>query len=241
MNLLERVAQTKSRIHALEGLKERAARASEFEQRAQTVCNIARGLDMLCLPATVLKQAGIEVPQLDQLLLIVLRTKAQQLKEDYARDPSSILNPFPEQDFRQVFVTPCNAFKQKAETALSEAWSGWVRSKMPAIDQEVLNVLAGVNALSRAVASIQALLTLIGDQSGTLPTSVEDVKAVLALCAQTNQAWHELAGEGIAPEILAFLRAAGSGVGAPYDLLTPSILAWLDAHHLRRVLRVRLG
>lgn len=240
MSLFERVAYTRERIYSLQALKERAARASEFEHRAQGLAGIASALDTLCLPAAVLKQAGIDV-QLDQTLLTALRLKAEQLTEAYMQDHSSILNPFPDQDFRHVFVTPCTAFKQRTETALKEAWSGWVHSRMPAIDPEVLNVLAGVNALSKTVAGIQTLLSLIGRYAVVLPQSEDDVTQVLAMCAQANQAWHELAGDGIAPEILTFLRAAGSALGAPYDLLTPSILEWLDAHKLRRVLRIRVG
>jgi hypothetical protein len=241
MSLLERVTHTRERIHALQALKERAVRASEFEQRAQTLGGIAGALDTLCQPAAVLKQAGIDVAQLDQALLAALRTKAEQLREAYARDRSSILSPFPDQDFRHVFVTPCTAFQQRTEAALRDAWSGWVRSRMPAIDQEMLSVLSGVNALSRTVTNIQALLGLVSRHAAVLPQSADDVKQVLALCDQANQAWHELAGDGIAPEILIFLRVAGSGIGASYDLLTPSILEWLDAHNLRRVLRIRLG
>lgn len=241
MSLLERVAHTRERIHALQALKERAERASEFEQRAQALGGIASGFDALCSPAVVLKRAGIDVPQLDQIILATLRTKAAQLKESYERNRSSVLNPFPEQDFRHVFVTPCNSLKQKTEAAFKQAWSDWVRDRMPAIDREVLSVLAEVSVLSSTVADIQALISNIGRHATTLPANADDVKEVEALSVLANQAWHDLAGDGIDQETLAFLRAAGSGIGAPYDLLTPSILEWLDAHKLRRVLRVRLG
>jgi hypothetical protein len=111
---------------------------------------------------------------------------------------------------------------------------------MPPIDHEVLSVLADVSALRTAVTRIQAVLALINRYANALPQSVGDVQQVLTQCAQAEQAWRELAGDGIAPDVLAFLRAAG-GAGASYEQLTPSILVWLDAHNLRRVLRVRLG
>jgi hypothetical protein len=241
VNLFERVAHTRQRIHDLRALKERAARASEFEQRAQTLRGIASGLGTISTPATVMHQAGIDVSQLDRVSLVGIQIKAEQLKDFYEKDRNSILNPFPDQDFRQVFLAPCSALKQKTETALKEAWSIWVRGKRPAIDQEVLNVLAGVNALSRTVVSIQELLSQIARHASALPTNAEDVKEVIDSCAQADQAWHALAGDGIAPEILTFLRAAGSGIGAQYDLLTPSVLEWLDAHKLRHLLRIRLG
>lgn len=241
MSLLEQVAHARQRIHDLQALKERVARASEFEQRASTLSSIVTTLTPLCLPVSVLQQAGVDVPELDQALLGALRAKAADMRADYAQDRSKILAPFPGQDVKHVFVNPCTSFKQKTETALKSAWSHWVRSKMPAIDQEVLNVLVEVSALRTTVTRIQGLLTLIDRYANALPQSANDVQQVLTLSGQAEQAWHALAGDGIASDVLAFLRAAGGGSGAPYELLTPSILAWLDAHNLRHVLRIRLG
>lgn len=241
MSLLERIELSRERIGALQSLKQRAEQAAEFEQRAKTLAGLASELDPLCAPAAVLHQAGIAIPQLDGDLLAALRSRAVRLKEGYAQDRSSILIPFPDEDFRFVFLTPCATFKRKTEAALADAWSGWVHGKTPAIDHEVLRVLSGVGALSVAVTRIQALLGLLGRYAAGLPKSADDVKQVTALCSQVDLAWYELAGDGIAPDVLTFLRSAGSGIGASYEQLTPSILEWLDEHNLRRVLRVRLG
>ncbi|QKY02430.1 hypothetical protein G3257_09335 [Janthinobacterium lividum] len=241
MSLLERVEHTRERIRALKSMKERAAQASKFEQRATTLGGIASALNTLCAPVAALTQAGVDVPQLDHALLGALRKKSIQLIEGYTQDRSSILSPFAGEDFRHVFVTPCGTFKQRSETALKDAWSGWVRTQTPTIDQEVLSVLSRVSALHETVTGIQALLGQISRLADTLPLNVLDVEEVSALCTQADHAWHELAGDGIAPDVLAFLRAAGSVVGASYDQLTPSILEWIDAHNLRRVLKIRLN
>jgi hypothetical protein len=241
MGLLEQVDHLRERIHALQSLKKRAEKATDFEQRAETLAGIVEGFDTLCTPAQVLVEADIEISPIDQVILRTLRAKVEHLSDSYARDRSSILSPFPEQDFRQVFVVPCNTFNQKTEKALRESWSHWVRARMPVIDQEVLNVLAGVDALTTSVASIQALLKSIERHTSVLPESADVVKEVLASCAQAKQAWQDLAGDGVGLDILEFLRAGGSETGAPYDSLKPSVLAWLDEHNLRHVLRIRLG
>lgn len=241
MSLFEQVARTRQRIHDLQALEQRAARASEFEQRANTLGGLVTTLRPLCVPVVVLQQAGIEVPELDHALLGALRSKAAEMKAAYAQDRSTILTPFPGHDFKYVFVSPCGALRQKTETALRNAWSNWVRAQMPAIDDEVLKVLFDVNALRTAVTRVQGLLALIQRYATTLPQSAHDVQQVGALCTQAEEAWRALAGDGIAPDVLAFLRAAGAGNGAAYEVLTPSVLAWLDAHDLRRVLRIRLG
>lgn len=240
MSLLEQVARTKQRIYDLQALERRAARAAEFEQRATTLGAIVTTLKPLCVPVAVLKQAGIDVPELDEALLGALRSKAADMRAAYAQDRSTMLMPFPGQDFKYVFVNPCTTFRQKAETALRNAWSQWVHIKAPAIDQEVLKVLYNVNALRITVTRIQAVLAQIDRHANALPQSVDDVQQVLRQCAQAEKAWHELAGDGIEPDVLAFLRAAGS-TGATYEQFTPSILAWLDSHNLRHVLRIRLG
>lgn len=240
MSLLEQHALTRQRIHDLQALKARAAQAADFEQRATMLGGLVTTLTPLCLPVAVLQQASIDVPELDHDLLGALRAKAADMKAAYAQDRSTILTPFPGHDFRHVFINPCGAFRQKAETALKNAWFNWVHAKMPPIDQEVLSVLADVSALRTTVTRIQAVLGLISRYANALPQSVGDVQQVLTQCAQAEQTWHELAGDGIAPDVLNFLRAAG-GTGASYEQLTPSILAWLDAHNLRRVLRIRLS
>jgi hypothetical protein len=241
MSLLERVELARGRIDALQSLKQRADQAADFEQRAKVLAVLAAELEAVRVPAAVLDQAGIAVAPADEKLLAPLRARASLLKDGYALDRSAILAPFPGEDFRFVFLTPCNAFRQKAEAALHRAWSGWVQSKTPAIDHEVLRVLSTVSALSTTVTRIQAQLALIGRHEAVLPRDAGGVQYVKELCAQVNEAWHELAGDGIAEDVLGFLRTAGSSVGASFDALTPSIIKWLDEHNLRRVLRVRLG
>lgn len=241
MSLLERVELAKGRIDALRSLKQRADQAADFEQRAKVLTVLAAELEAVRAPAAVLEQAGIAAAPADEKLLAPLRARAGLLKDGYAQDRSSIIAPFPGEDFRYVFLAPCNAFRQKAEAALHGAWSGWVQRNTPAIDQEVLRVLSTVSALSTTVTRIQAQLALIDRHAAVLPRDAADVEYVRELCAQANEAWHALAGDGIAPNVLAFLRNAGSSTGASHDALTPSILQWLDDHNLRRVLRVRLG
>lgn len=240
MSLLEQVAHTRQRIHDLRALRERAAQAADFEQRATTLGELVTILKPLCLPVAVLKHAMIDVPELDQALFGALRTKANDMMVAFAQDRSTILTPFPGQDFKYVFVNPCGTLRQRTEAALKNAWSRWVLAKMPAIDPEVLSVLSDVSALRNAVAHIQEVLSLISRYANALPQSANDVQQVLIQCTEAERAWRELAGDGIAPDVLAFLRAAG-GTGAFYEQLTPSILSWLDTHNLRRVLRVRLG
>ena len=240
MSLLERVELTSGRIESLQSLKDLAAQAAEFEQRAKTLEGLANEFEELRVPAAVLEEVGIEV-SLDAKLLGALHSKAVLLKDGYTRERNFILTPFPGEDFRFVFVNPCVSFKKKTKAALHDAWLGWVQKNTPAIDHDVLQVLSTINALGTAVASIQAVLGVIHRLATILPQSVNEARQVVALCSQVNEAWHQLAGDGIAQEVLAFLRAAGGSVGATYDLLTPSILEWLDEHNLRHVLRIRLG
>lgn len=241
MGLLERVEQLMGRIHALKSLKERAERAEDFESRAQTLSEISQGFETLRASAQVLIEAGIELSQIDQGECSTLKAKAEQLRDSYEIDRASILFPFPDQDFRQVFVGPCNTFKKNAEQRLKALWSNWLVARMLVIDQEVLNVLGGVDALSTNVVNIQKLLISINERAASLPSSTDKVREAEASCTEVNQVWQELAGDGIAPEVLQFLRAAGSDTGASYDLFQPSILDWIDTHNLRHVLRIRLG
>lgn len=241
MSLLERVELAKGRIDALQSLKQRADQAANFEKRAQVLAGLAGELKAVRGTVTVLAEAGIAVALADEKSLAPLRARARLLKDGYAQDRSTILAPFPKEDFRFVFVTPCAAFRQKADAAVRSAWSDWVQSNTPAIDQDVLRVLCTVSALSTTVTQIQGQLEQTRHHAALLPQSVQDVQSVRQLCTQARQAWHVLAGDGIAADVLDFLRSAGSSTGASHDALTPSILQWLDDHKLLDLLRIRLG
>lgn len=240
MSLLERVELSIRRIDSLKSLKQLATQAADFEHRATTLAALANELDELRAPAKVLKKVGIDLA-VDGKLLSALRSRANLLRNGYTQDRNFILSPFPGEDFRFVFVNSCTTFKKKTEVSLRDAWSGWVKKNTPAIDQDVLSVLSTISVLSATVANIQAEIGVINRAANVLPRDEGDAKQVAAFSSQVNNAWHQLAGEGVAPDVLAFLRAAGSSLGATYELLTPSILEWLDKHNLRHVLRVRLG
>jgi hypothetical protein len=130
---------------------------------------------------------------------------------------------------------------QKVKAALLAAWGNWSRANIPDIDKDVLEILAGIIALSDSVATVRNLKAKAETVCASLPGGVDDLERLRKLCEEISAVWHNLAGEGIPADVLIFLRSAGNREGAKFDLLTSEVLAWLAVHGLRDALRIRMG
>ena len=152
-----------------------------------------------------------------------------------------MLEPFPNEDARFVFIQPLRQLPNKVDTAMREVWANWVRSHLPQLDVEVLEILGAIAALRQPVGQILSLRREANQCCAVLPEGGDDIEHALRLCARIREEWFSLAGEGIPQEVMTFLRDAGSPSGAAYSLLTAGVMEWLNQHGLKQALRVRMG
>jgi hypothetical protein len=241
VNLLERTQFFAERVTAIAGLRERAGKAGTIEQRAASLQAISSELSQLQGPIQIVEDRSIKIPDLDRKLLESLRARASSLKDRFATDKGSMLEPFPGEDFRYVFVTPLTQCSKKSRAALQSAWEDWATGSLPKIDDEVLAILSEIPALKSPVANIRNLRGQARELCSELPNSPDTVEALTRLAQEIASSWQSLAGDGIAPSVLTFLRAAGSPQGAAYELLTDDVFHWLSEHGLSQTLRIRLG
>lgn len=241
MNLHERSKQLSEKITALIGLKKRSVFAGEIEKRATTLDALSNGLQPLIDVAQVLAQHGIPVYALDRKLLFALRAKTADLQLRFAADKAAIQNPFPDQDFRFCFEQPLKKCAESSKAGLTSAWAHWANGLLPKLDEEVLFILAAIPALQRQVGHIKMLRLRAAEIVAVLPRSNEPIAEITAIAQEIATEWQGLAGDGIAPRVLDFLRAAGGQDGAGYDLLTPEVLGWLSDNGLVRSLRIHMG
>ncbi|MDI9641477.1 hypothetical protein QM565_37965 [Geitlerinema splendidum] len=109
---------------------------------------------------------------------------------------------------------------------------------MPSTNNEMLNLLAEVEAFETTVQRIKRLDLQI--QQVEFPNSSEDFERVDQLIDLLRQSWNSLSSDDEVPEaVLSFLKAAANR-GAPIDLLTPDVKDWLTRHGIAGSLRIRL-
>lgn len=241
MNLLERSNSLLRDIGTLEGLRKRAEQANDFERRANDLTAPAHEFQKLDFTIDVAARHSIAVPALDRGLIGSLHQRIADIQVRYAEDKTIVLDPFPNENVKYVLIQPLQQLPTKASSALLNAWQAWARQLLPSIDTEVLDILGGIASLKGSVDTVRALRREADMACGCLPTSDDDINHVKQLADSIRTAWHNLAGEGVPTDVLAFLRAAGSRDGASFNILTTTILDWLTTHGLQDSLRVRMG
>lgn len=241
MNLLERAKSLSLEIQAIDALKKRADQAVLFEKRAKDLAAPVDELSNLEEAVRVIASLHIPAPLIDRSLVGSLRDRIVDLRSRYSSDKNVVLDPFPGEDVRWVLNQPLSQLSQKVKAALLAAWGNWSRANIPDIDKDVLEILAGIIALSDSVATVRNLKAKAETVCASLPGGVDDLERLRKLCEEISAVWHNLAGEGIPADVLIFLRSAGNREGAKFDLLTSEVLAWLAVHGLRDALRIRMG
>jgi len=241
MNLLKRSRTLAADVAALVDLRERAKHAELIEQRANSLVAKATELAGLQAAVQVLSGEQIAVHALDRSLVAGMRTQTADLQRRFAQDKSVMREPFPGEDFRYFYLASVAKCATSGRAALADAWRDWGERQLPRVDDEVLGILGQLPALKDAVARIREKRTLALKSVATLPDAPAAVLMLTSLASDIRTQWQNLAGDGIAAPVLAFLRAAGGQDGAPYALLTDEVLRWLNEHRLAQSLRVRIG
>lgn len=241
MNLLEHAKSLSIEIQVIDGLKKRASQAVLFEKRAKDLSNPAEELSTLEGAVGVIANLAIPTPLIDRSLIEGLRNRIYDLQNRYAIDKNVVLDPFPGEEVRYVLNQPLSLVSQRVKASLLSAWRNWSSSKVPDIDKDVLDILAGIIALRDSVTTVRSLKAKAEAICGSLPEVDGDVENLKKLCDEISGLWHNLAGEGHTFRCSSILRSAGNRDGTPFELLTKDVLDWLVVHNLRGALRIRMG
>jgi hypothetical protein len=241
MSLLGRAQRLSEDIREISALKKRAEHAAVVEKRANDLTFPADELKKLESTIHVIASLGPSVPLSEGGLIGTLRNRIADLSTRYATDRNAILDPFPGEDVRYVLNQPLASLPKKVEKALLAAWESWSKKNIPEIDDEVLDILAGITALRATASNVRSLKANAKEICTSLPNGADDLDRLKRLCEQMSDTWHNLTGDGIPKDVLVFLRAAGSREGAFFDTLTTEVLDWITSHGLHESLRIRMG
>lgn len=239
--LFDRIESARQQATVLVKRRGEKDQAKRFEDRGQQLRGPAAQLKAVALHATVLKHAGVAINTLDADQLARWKARLQGLLDEFERDPSSILDPAPGEDARKVLLEPLKQLPSDVANTLIQEWQSWLREQAPAIPSELLDVLSVVPSLGPAVREIRSADAAVRVAGKSLPNDSGAVDAIKATASRLQALWDQLSSGGIPEEVVIFLRAAGQRDGAPYALLTPDVLRWMQQHDLLITLKIRLA
>ncbi|ALF54915.1 hypothetical protein ACX27_22145 [Nostoc piscinale CENA21] len=130
-----------------------------------------------------------------------------------------------------------DSLKTTLEQQLSEAWKSYRDQQMPSTKNEILNLLAKVEAFKHTVLQIQIIDGEI--KNVTYPKNNAEFAIYERKIEQLKYYWNTLSSDEVPEAVLHFLRAAANQ-GAPLNLLTPEVQDWINQHGISDSLKIRL-
>lgn len=215
-------------------LKKYANNLQGFQSRQTQIAQAVADIRPLVSALKAFRQRGIADFDLNQkadtLLSIIVATETKfQENPEWIIDQTSF-------NYR-TFKANVESLKNSLRQQLSQAWKSYLAQHMPSTNNEMLNLLAEVEAFKATVQRIQRLDLQI--QQVEFPNSSEDFERVDQLIDLLRQSWNSLSSDEVPEAVLSFLKAAAN-LGAPIDLLTPDVKDWLTRHRIAGSLRIRL-
>lgn len=137
------------------------------------------------------------------------------------------------------FQSGIDSLKATLSQQLLQAWNNYLGRHLPSTNPEILDLLSRIDDFKVTVQKIRHLNGLI--KRDEFPKSQEEFNNTELLIQQLIDAWDSLNASEFPDAVLRFLKASASQEGAPINLLTAEVQAWLTDHHkIAEGLRIRL-
>ncbi|MEH2380424.1 MAG: hypothetical protein V7K27_16315 [Nostoc sp.] len=127
--------------------------------------------------------------------------------------------------------------KNTLEQQLSKYWQRYRDQKMPSTNNEILNLLAKVEAFKQTVLQIQDIEKYL--KNIRYPKNNADFAICELKIEQLKYSWKSLKSDDFPEAVSHFLQAV-SEQGAPLNLLTPEVQDWINQHGISDSLKIRL-
>ncbi|MHC5916394.1 MAG: hypothetical protein ACYTXE_36660 [Nostoc sp.] len=127
--------------------------------------------------------------------------------------------------------------KATLEQQLSESWKSYRDQQMPSTNNEILNLLAKVEAFKNTVRDIQIIDREI--KNVIYPKNNAEFAVYERKIEQLKYYWNSLSSDEVPEAVLHFLRAAANQ-GAPLNFLTSEVQDWINQHGISDSFKIRL-
>jgi hypothetical protein len=221
-------------------LKEHAARrtaeerARHLQERIEEVGKARDGLNIVAVPAAVLRRAGrlssneVRAPAKLLEALVTLRQRALDV------EPEKFASVKEYKRWRDLVATHTTTVAERA----ADAWKG-VKADFPSVEKKILEEIAEIPGQKVAVTRALEIHARLRTEARDLPVSDATYERVLAIAKELQEALNGLDDKHFPPAVRAFLRAVVSPSGAAPTALTAEVRAWLDAQNMGDRIRLR--
>lgn len=138
-----------------------------------------------------------------------------------------------------VFRGSLKSLDSALEKYISDSW-GLYTDKARHINPQVLEGLGAIPIFASIVQKVKILTIQIENRRRELPTSDAAFDRFDRLVREAETAWEEIGSTELPEQVEAFLRSAGSREGAPLDLLTREVVAWLSQKGINTSFRIHM-
>ncbi|RKH43188.1 hypothetical protein D7Y23_29800 [Corallococcus sp. AB050B] len=230
----ERIRQLPQLIETRAQLKKQSDQLGVFTSRRKQIEELQVRLQRFSAAAALLSREGIGMSSVGTAesigrLVVEFRTA-------YAAAPDTALaKSFTQMQEKMIRVL------DPLEKAQAEAWTAYATEKLRTLPQELLSILQKIPAFAPTVNEVRSRAAALAQKSRMLPRSAEEFAAFHRAIEDIDAAWRKLGSDNVPPEVVAFLQEAVSQRGAPLELLTDSVRAWLVSYKVNPSFRIRLA
>lgn len=208
---------------------------SGFKSRQEHINQVVAEILPLVSALRAFRQRGLFTFDLTQKVEPILEL-ITITEGEFQKEPEWILD---NRNFKgNIFKSNVEGLKNTLKQQLLQAWRNYLNRRLPSTNQEILSLLARIDAFKPTVQVIKNLDALISRNE--FPKSNEEFESIEQLIDQLRESWDSLSSDEVPDAVLHFLRAAANNQGAPLILLTSQVQAWIDRNGIADSLRIHL-
>ena len=166
----------------------------------------------------------------DSILKVIINAE-----ENFRNNPDWIID---NNNFKGSYLkSSVESLKKSIELAFKEAWKSYLNQKMPSTNNDMLNLLAKVEAFKNTVQQIRLLDTEIKEVS--YPKNDAEFIKYERKIEQLKLSWNNLNSNEVPEAVLRLLKAAANQEGASLSLFTPEVQDWISKHNFSDSLKIK--
>ncbi len=232
--LLEKSQELVELSQRKKSLQSFAANLQIIQTRQKQITEAVAAIQLLVEALKAFRQRGINNIDLTQKVESIL-SFVINVEDNLQNNPHWILD---NKNFKgNILKSNIDSLKTTLEQQLSEAWKSYRDQQMPSTNNEILNLLAKVEAFKQIVQQIQDI------EKDLKNIRYPKNNAEFAICElkieQLKHSWKSLKSDEFPEAVSHFLQAA-SDQGSPLNLLTPEVQDWINQNGISDSFKIRL-
>lgn len=232
--LIDRARVLTARIAELQELRNLANEAERLRTRTEQLENPLDALRSLSATWRLLRAQGIRV-SLDKPSIALLRSQLDGVSATFHSNPRNILEA--NQEIHRRFFIPIQQYPTRLKESLLSAWKEYLEAKRPRVPDDILSILWNITDFRDQVTNIRILNRRVDELSAALPETQGIMEEAERVCSLLTEAWRNLQGDGIPPDVLQFIKKA-SDEGSSFEDLTRSVHDWLKSRDLLKRFKI---